>query len=73
MYLLTVELDRVGVAHLSQNILSVTLSYKPFLRILTSISYYLKKKKKKKACFLAAEAPRQMLCNTSLYLFVRKT
>ena len=51
MYLLTVELDRVGVAHLSQNILSVTLSYKPFLRILTSISYYLKKKKKKKGLF----------------------
>lgn len=46
MYLLTVELDKVGVAHLSQNILSVTWSYKPFLRILTSISYYLKKKKK---------------------------
>lgn len=47
MYLLTVELDKVGVAHLSQNILSVTWSYKPFLRILTGISYYLKKKKKK--------------------------
>ena len=29
-------------------------------------------KKKKKACFLAAEAPGQMLCNTSLSLFVRK-
>lgn len=51
MYLLTVELDKVGVAHLSQNILSVTWSYKPFLRILTGISYYLKKKKKKRLVF----------------------